>query len=66
VAEARRRRAAARDDPQPRLVRAVGDRRRPVDDTAPAEAAEHRVVERGRAREVGDLEADVIDHGRGL
>ena len=63
VAEARRRGPPAGDDPQPRVVDAVADGVGRVEDPPPAERVEERVVERGGAREVGDLEADVVEHG---
>src|SRR4051812_40464859 len=65
VAEARPGPLAAGDDPQPRLVDAVGDRGLPVDDPPPAERVEERVVEARGALQVGDLEADVVEHVSG-
>src|ERR671930_185284 len=53
---------AAGDDPEARLVDPVGDRARRVDDAPAPERVEDGVVERRRAREVGDLVADVVDH----
>src|SRR4051794_38685959 len=62
VPEARPRPLPAGDDPQPRLVDAVGDRGLAVDDPPPAERVEERVVEARGALQVGDLEADVVEH----
>src|SRR3954451_15900769 len=57
-------RGLAGHDPQLRAVAAVADAVGRVDDAPAAERAHEGVVEARGAVEVGDLEGDVVEHGR--